>query len=285
MKSALLGASLVLLVGVVWMGLHSGDVGPPEPTSSAIAADFTGAVAAPALEPARASSAPPLRRQPMSATSGALDGESAGATIRGRIGPHRLLRHFRRPGNEGDRPVVHVVREQHGELEVFPRRAVLRRDGTFELSDVPPGTWDVRLTYWIPSVSYVTEAVIVESSVKLETGETRDLNARLDHLVPGTLSGSVLLDGWLLDRGSVILVSRSSADDGRFVRKLDLSAGGAFSCQVLAGTYGVEMLEKRGKRNLVTVTSTNTTTVTAGGRVHGVFHLRAGSEPPRQAPR
>ncbi len=133
---------------------------------------------------------------------------SAGAILRGRLVPADIGRQLAQRSRAGanEEAAMQMMRGAMDQVAVFARpvllgaaddgrRAELRatlRDGEFVLRGLAPGAWDLVLRGgWFLSASTSPPFARIE----IADGSARDEVFDVHHLVPGSLSGRVLIDG------------------------------------------------------------------------------------------
>jgi RNA polymerase sigma-70 factor (ECF subfamily) len=145
-----------------------------------------------------------------------VDGEyvvtvAHGARVRGKVEPPEAVAELKRLAGQskpGHAPQDHRARVQllsgrtrlpgnvhYGSITPDLERFVLAPDGAFDVSGLPPGTWDVAIAYWERSESMSRSHRFELGTHQLTEGALLDLHADLTALLPGTVRGLVLCDG------------------------------------------------------------------------------------------
>jgi hypothetical protein len=142
-----------------------------------------------------------------------------------------------------------ILPRTHGEWR-------LGADGRFEASDIPPGTWDLKLDR------------VQVATVEMRSGEVTDLTIDATRLTRGSITGLVLLDGQPLANVDVMLwgsggiATRRTGGDGRF------TADG-----LPATDYAVRLLATE-ERCRYQFTLEPKLTLLPGGDLHPVFDFK-----------
>jgi hypothetical protein len=213
-----------------------------------------------------------------------------GATIRGTMSPVAALRQLQRSGLFliGRRDGKVAVHRPHAAGEPFlPPSQVfpIEADGTFELKEVPPGTWELHLSF-PGEVGGGSESIATVPD--LVPGETRRIDVDVAHLLPSGITGVVLFDGVPLANADFHLLGRRAGgpDDAKAIvvvnpgRKLD--AGGRFTIRARPATYRLLVSlppQAHGARQATggaRVPAAETLVVEPGRDTHQVFHVRLG---------
>src|SRR5690606_32570731 len=116
----------------------------------------------------------------------------------------------------GDRPA-----ERQKLLAKFRPSVVLRREpaeeysapepldehGAFTVEGLPPGTWDLYLSFQVDNGGgRVRAREFLQTLADVEEGEVRKVTADLRHLEPARITGTVLRNGAPLESGRITLV-------------------------------------------------------------------------------
>ena len=217
---------------------------------------------------------------------------TGGARVVGRLSPVELLVKLREQvglestgeieGRDASLlPGLRLVRSHGAASEAIPStgRVVFAADGSFEITGIPAGDWDLQFVStkaW--GSAYMSASEVVARLEGLRDGDTRKLDLDLRRLIPTKLSGTVFLDGETFKKGRIVLHGRR----GRSVTGLELSTSryletngrGRFSTMVPAGVYRLSVHSPDlGGLNLPTA---GTVTVVAGRAVEQTFRLSTG---------
>jgi protocatechuate 3,4-dioxygenase beta subunit len=182
----------------------------------------------------------------------------SGATLRGRIEPASLLSSLREEAglpvdgevdadSQAYLPALQLTGSGDREGEVFPAggmnggAAPVAADGSFELSGVPPGVWDVCVRSSQKSaMSLSTQSRCALQGVAIADGETRELVLRLDSWVRRKVTFEFRVDGraWAMDlRLSGRVGLRPDGQPDRVWRSVKMDENGRVEVGLPAGEW------------------------------------------------
>jgi RNA polymerase sigma-70 factor (ECF subfamily) len=157
---------------------------------------------------------------------------AAGARVHGRIEPAAAVDELRRLASS--RPAAAFLASRHPAIRLrtggtfVPRgtappeereRFLVADDGTFDVAELPAGTAQVELTYVVKGRSMETTRSVVLGTRLLRDGESIEIVADLTELLPGTIQGSVLLNGEPWPRAVLVVESTHGVGpDGKDVK-------------------------------------------------------------------
>ncbi len=154
-------------------------------------------------------------------------------SVSGRVAPPEALETLRGfDGDGGDG--VHIALAPTSEGP--DHRIEVDEDGVFRADDVAPGEYDVYLRYWLRSGA-VQKGVIsaLVERVTIAAGEERRIDVDANSSLPGSVRGSVLVNGQPLREVHCFLVR---SDDRRRNLRVATDESGQFQATVPPGEYG-----------------------------------------------
>lgn len=174
-----------------------------------------------------------------------------GATVSGRIGPAAFLDQAYAAVAEADSeraghaklhvPSVSLTRPGAAQRRYPPHDApaCLARDGSFEITGVPAGTWDLRVTIWKRATREIATGSNerVAAVENLEDGEVRRVDIDLTDQLEATLTGVVRLDGVPLAATRISIPGVRAAGDGTGAPGIVTDADGRFSTKIAPGRH------------------------------------------------
>ncbi len=185
----------------------------------------------------------PVRVQPF-----AIDGDAPclvvltdGATLRGRIAPLDVLDEWRAAGGSDERQAMRVTASDGD------GGAVVNADGTFELTDLAAGTFDLRLIRhermgaWHP---YVARSEVLSRGITVRAGATTTVDVDVSQRRRGTLRGRLQFGG--APPGGVVALFRVGATDATQQVNVSAASDGTFTARLEAGTWTAAVMEHRG---------------------------------------
>jgi len=214
----------------------------------------------------------------------------SGATIVGKIGPARVLEQFRPKSatSEHQLPGIFLQRTIGRKHERYPTNALVNclvssKDGTFEVTGIPPGTWNVHFTYSLffpDGRGSMGGSELLQTVSNLREGETRKLVADLAHLAFATVAGKVLLNG--KPAGGATFQMLGKRPDGKGGEKwvgspgIKLSEDGGFELRVIPATYQAGISLRSPQKRWVRLADKSRITLAPGRKYERVFDIRSG---------
>jgi len=203
-----------------------------------------------------------------------------GARLRGKIVPPEAVAELERlRGSAAARPWLTLHRDDPvsnvGDQD-NPLFAVAS-DGTFELSGLPPGSWQLFLCFWSAYESGSSSASSWMRDVTLQEGRLTEVSLDLAFLLPGTMSGTVTKNGVpavdaVLSFYVEVPTGRNPVGLNRFART---DADGRYSVRLPRGTCRGYVSTRSGS-NWLRAPITATAAITAGQTTTQDFAIHAG---------
>ena len=203
-----------------------------------------------------------------------------GARLRGKIVPPEAVAELERlRGKAAERPWISLHRDNPG-INVGDQDNPLfavASDGTFELTGLPPGSWQLILSFYCAYESGRSSASCWMRDVTLQDGSLTEVSLDLAFLLPGTMSGTVLKNGApavgaVLSFYVEVPTGRNPMGLNRFART---DADGRYSVLLPRGTCSGNVSTRSGT-NWLQVPITVTAAITAGQTTTQDFTIWAG---------
>ena len=146
---------------------------------------------------------------------------AGGATFVGKVGPPELLAQLEPAAfpKRGSRAGMYLVKTSSSEYDGrFPLHfgvVPFEADGSFRCEGIPPGSWDVRVSYMEASGpgGWKTGSLKI-ATVDLADGQERHESYDLAHLLQAEIEGVVTLDGKPLEDARVVMFGRQQLAGG-----------------------------------------------------------------------
>lgn len=159
---------------------------------------------------------------------------SIGGTLVGSLAPASAVERMHELTREGRDQRVAVVLSKEGADDI---EAEVDASGRFELRGIPPGDYDAKVRYWMRNNSVQNGDVACPvGPVTIVDGAETAWNATVNHMLPGSVRGRVLVDGEPL-REVHCFLRASAAGRARSVR-VATDADGWFDAVVPRDDYG-----------------------------------------------
>lgn len=203
-----------------------------------------------------------------------------GARLRGKIVPPEAVAELERlRGNAAARPWISLYRDDPKSKVVGQDNPLfaVASDGTFELSGLPPGSWQLLLCFWDSYESGSSSASSWMRDVTLQEGRLTEVSLDLAYLLPGTMSGTVMKNGApavgaVLSFYVEVPTGRNPMGLNRFART---DADGRYSVLLPRGTCSGSVSTRSGT-NWLQVPIKVTAAITAGQTTTQDFAIWAG---------
>ncbi len=202
-----------------------------------------------------------------------------GARLRGKIVPPEAVAELERLlGNAAARPWISLYRDDPKSKVVGQDNPLfaVASDGTFELSGLPPGSWQLFLFFW-DGYENGSLASPWMRDVTLQEGRLTEVSLDLAYLLPGTMSGTVTKNGVpavdaVLSFYVEVPTGRNPIGLNRFART---DANGRYSVLLPRGTCSGSVSTRSGT-SWLRVPITVTAAITAGQTTTQDFAIWAG---------
>jgi len=187
-----------------------------------------------------------------------------GATVLGRTRPVAVLKDLtadpatlNQHSLKAVTPGFRLTREAGGPVMVMPRDHnagfPIAADGSFEIQNIPAGTWKLQFKY-LPRLQSPWPRpmrVKVKTINDLKEGETRRVDVDLAFLVAATLTGTAFVNGRPLKKGSLVFHGKEPAPSSQTIQT---GEDGSFRLRSVAGEFEIfALVPPRGKGPFVTL--------------------------------
>ena len=163
---------------------------------------------------------------------------------------------------------------QHARWQPSPHlRFPIEEDGSFRMTGVEPGKWQLLLNWWISAERGEMQQLC---EFELQTDEMRTINLRVPWLDPGELIGRIAIGGEPYALRQVAFVGRNVPREMWFLRGpiVRTDADGRFHARMLPGTWQLE-ISARGVAEAPWLTLSQEFTVDAGAKTEADVQIEA----------
>lgn len=205
---------------------------------------------------------------------------SSGAALRGKLGPEAAWAEMLRLG--GGDSTLPSIRLQRGDGRASERFPDLRTtntskpDGSFEMTGIPPGRWNVFVDYYRSRDGRGTHKQEAAGAVDLVDGQVTTIAPDLSAVLPGTLDALVLRDGAPLANTMVSLERLVPGQQHpQYEDAATTDASGRVQMSVRGGEYRVVWTEQQGE-SFSMLRAGETAVVRVGATTRQTFTISSG---------